>query len=177
MMIRWTGWIASVIAFVSLVGCGTQRPALEPVDYVDIDRFMGKWYVIANIPTPLEEGAHNAVEIYEKNPDGTIDTTFRFREDGFDGEVEEFTPRGFIRDEASNAIWGMRFIWPFKADYRIVYLNEDYSQTVIGRNKRDYVWVMARTPSIPDPDYRAIVALIEGMGYDTTELRQVPQRW
>lgn len=169
--------LAGTIAMMTLVGCGTQRPALEPVDYVDIDRFMGKWYVIANIPTPLEEGAHNAVEIYEKNPDGTIDTTFRFREDTFDGEIEEFTPRGFIRDEASNAVWGMRFIWPFKADYRVVYLNEDYSQTVIGRNKRDYVWVMARTPSIPDDDYRAIVARIEDMGYDTTELRKVPQRW
>jgi apolipoprotein D and lipocalin family protein len=152
-------------------------PELKTVDYVDLDRFMGKWYVIANIPTFLEKGAHNAVETYERNPDGTISTTFTYRDGAFDGEQKEFNPKGFIRDEQSNAEWGMRFIWPIKADYRIVYLTPDYSQTVIGRNKRDYVWVMARTPSIPDSEYAAIVERIANMGYDTSKLEKVPQSW
>jgi len=160
-----------------LCGCASGRPALEPVDYVDLDRFMGKWYVIANIPTPLEKGAHNAIEIYERNEDGSVDTTFRFRDGAFDGEIKEYNPRGFIRDEASNAVWGMRFLWPFKADYRIAYLDEDYSRTVIGRNKRDYVWLMARSPSIPEDDYRRLVDVIDDMGYDTSQLQKVPQRW
>jgi len=47
--------------------------------------------------------------------------------------------------------------WPFKAEYLIIYLNEEYTQTVIGRNKRDYVWIMAHTPFIPESDYRRIV--------------------
>ena len=152
-------------------------PELKTVDYVDLDRFMGKWYVIANIPTFLEKGAHNAVEVYERNPDGTIDTTFTYRDGSFDGELKEYNPKGFIRDEKTNAEWGMRFIWPIKADYRIVYLTEDYSQTVIGRNKRDYVWVMARTPEIPDSDYAAIVGRLADMGYDTSKLEKVPQSW
>lgn len=160
-----------------LAGCGTQQPELKPVDYVDLDRFMGKWYVIANIPTFIEKGAHNATETYERNPDGTIATTFQFRDGGFDGEIEEHNPRGFIKDHPSNALWGMQFIWPIKADYRIVYLTDDYSQTVIGRNKRDYVWIMARTPTIPDADYEEIVRLIGDMGYDTSKIQKVPQRW
>lgn len=168
----------AVVAAVVLAGCASSgMNELKPVDHVDIDRFMGRWYVIANIPTFLEKGAHNAVEIYARNDDGTIGTTFRFREDAFDGEIEEFNPKGFIREGTSNAVWGMRFIWPIKADYRIVYLTDDYSQTVIGRNKRDYVWVMARTPSIPESDYRKIVDLLAEMGYDTAELQKVPQRW
>ena len=71
----------------------------------------------------------------------------------------------------------MRFVWPIKADYRIVYLAPDYSHTVIGRNKRDYLWIMARTPQIPDSEYEAIVKRVAAMGYDTTEIRKVPQQW
>jgi apolipoprotein D and lipocalin family protein len=164
------------IMSITLAGCSSQ-PELKPVNHVDLDRFMGKWYVIANIPTFLEKNAYNAVETYERNPDGTVDTTFTFRKGGFDGELKEFNPKGFVREDPSNAIWGMRFIWPIKADYRIVYLDDDYSRTVIGRNKRDFVWVMARTPTIPDSDYEQIVEAIEDMGYDTSELQKVPQRW
>lgn len=169
--------LAPAALFLLLAACGAQRPALAPVEYVDLDRFMGRWYVIASIPTFLEKGAHNAVEHYEMNDDGTIATTFTFRDGAFDGDREEMTPKGFVGDHPSNAVWGMRFIWPIKADYRIVYLADDYSRTIVGRNKRDYVWIMARTPSIPDDVYEGLVERIAGMGYDTSELVKVPQRW
>ena len=138
---------------------------------------MGDWYVIANIPTFVEKGAHNAVETYVMNDDGTIGTTFVFRKDGFDGKRKEHNPKGFVVDEKSNAVWGMRFIWPIKADYRIVYLNEDYSQTVIARNKRDYVWIMARQPWIDAADYEALVGMIGDMGYDVSKIQKIPQQW
>jgi len=64
-----------------------------------------------------------------------------------------------------------------KADYRIVYLDEDYSVTVIGRNRRDYVWIMARQPRISEQRYAAIVEKIGAMGYDLSELQKVPQQW
>jgi apolipoprotein D and lipocalin family protein len=150
---------------------------METVDYVDLERFMGDWYVIANIPTFLEKGAHNAVETYELNDDGTIDTTFVFREDGFDGEEKRYNPKGFVRDTESNALWGMRFIWPIKADYRIVYLDDDYTQTVIGRQKRDFIWIMARTPTISDEDYARIIDFAASIGYDVSKIERVPQRW
>lgn len=150
---------------------------METVDYVDLDRFMGRWYVIANIPTFLEKDAYNAVESYELDEDGSIKTTFTFRKGGFDGEQKEFNPRGFIKDETSNALWGMRFVWPIKADYRIVYLNEDYSQTIIGRQKRDFVWIMARTPSISEEDYAMLIERSEQLGYDTSKIQKVPQQW
>jgi apolipoprotein D and lipocalin family protein len=80
-------------------------------------------------------------------------------------------------DTVNNSTWGMRFVWPIKAEYLITHLNEDYSQTVIGRNKRDYVWIMARTPQIPEADYLRLVQELEGQGYDIARLRKVPQRW
>ncbi|MDX1403879.1 MAG: lipocalin family protein [Woeseiaceae bacterium] len=164
-------------AIAMLSGCAAKGPEMQTVDYVDLDRFMGRWYVIANIPTFLEKGAHNAVETYRMNEDGTIATTFTFRKDGFDGKRKEYNPKAFVLDEDSNARWGMRFVWPIKADYRIVYLDDEYSKTVIARQKRDFVWIMARTPTIGDAEYDELVNFVESIGYDTSELQRVPQSW
>ncbi len=153
-----------------------RRVPIRTEPAVDLQRFMGPWYVIANIPTFLEKDAHNAVESYALNADGSIATTFTFRKGGFDGKAKKYTPRGFVRDKKSNAVWGMRFVWPFKGDYRIVYLDKDYTLTVIGRQKRDYVWLMARQPQIPEADYRRLVDLIAQEGYDVSKLQKVPQR-
>ena len=167
-----------IVAFLSSTACSTvtQEP-ITTVEYVDIDRFMGDWYVIANIPTFLEKGAHNAIESYKLAEDGTVETTFTFRKGSYDGPEKRYTPKGFIQNTTSNAVWGMRFIWPFKAEYLIVYLNEDYTQTVIGRSKRDYVWVMARTPEIADTDYNRILSFLSEQGYNTDLIQKVSQKW
>jgi len=160
-----------------LAGCQASMPPLQPVDKVDLERFMGDWYVIANIPTFIETDAYNALESYRLDDDGTIATTFTFRKGGFDGEKKRYEPRGFVRDDPSNAIWGMQFIWPIKADYRIIYLTEDYSVTIIARNKRDYVWLMAREPHMQPDEYEEALRVIEDAGYDMSALRRVPQQW
>lgn len=161
-----------------MVGCQTKlvRPPIALAPKVDVSRFMGDWYVIANIPTFIEKGAHNAVESYRQDSDGSIETTFTFRAGAFDGKAKRYTPRGFVKD-SSGAVWGMRFVWPFKSDFRIVYLSDDYSQTIIGRQARDYVWIMARTPSISEGDYQRMVDLVAAQGYDISKLERVPQRW
>lgn len=162
---------------VLLTACRAGLPPLQSVDYVDLDRFMGDWYVIANIPTFIEKDAHNAVESYRLDADGSIATTFRFRDGSFDGPQKTYRPRGFVRDTASNAIWGMQFVWPVKADYRITWLDEDYTQTVVARERRDYVWIMARTPAIPEADLERLVEHVRDAGYDVSKLQKVPQRW
>lgn len=172
-----TKFASLAITVIVLSGCAAKGPEMKTVDHVDIDRFMGPWYVIANIPTFLEKGAHNAVETYKLNDDGTIATNFTFRKDGFDGKLKEYNPKAFVVNEETNALWGMRFVWPIKADYRIVHLDEEYTLTIIGRQSRDYVWIMARTPTISDVDYDQLVAVVESLGYDTSKLQTVPQRW
>jgi apolipoprotein D and lipocalin family protein len=168
---------ALALALVAaLTGC-SNHPPMKSVEYVDIDRYMGDWYVIANIPTFVETGAHNAIESYALNADGSIATTFSFNDESFEGERKKYQPTGFIIDRHSNAVWGMQFIWPFKADYRIVYLNEDYSVTVIAREARDYVWIMSRSPVIEDAEYTRLVDLIAALGYKRAEIQRVPQSW
>lgn len=152
------------------------KTPIPPVDHVDLARFMGDWYVIANIPTFLERDAYDAVETYELRDDGKIQTTYRQRKGGFDAKADTMRPVGTVRESSNNAIWGMQFIWPIKAEYVIVYVDADYSQTIIGRSARDYAWIMARTPQISDADYAAHVERLRTLGYDTSKLRRVPQR-
>lgn len=171
-------WFLACLAVICMTGCTTSRlPPLDTVDRVDLERFMGDWYVIAHIPTAIEKNAFNAIESYELEQDGTIATTFTFREGAFDGELKRYSPRGFVRDTQTNAVWGMQFIWPIKAQYLIIELDDAYTRTVIARDKRDYVWIMARTPQIPEEDYLSLVEDIAAVGYDTSRLRKVPQQW
>jgi apolipoprotein D and lipocalin family protein len=71
----------------------------------------------------------------------------------------------------------MQFVWPVKAEYLVVYLDEDYTRTVIGRSKRDYVWIMAREPRMAEADYRGIMERLEQLGYDVSRIQKVPQSW
>lgn len=171
--------VAVGAAAALLVACQSvaapKRPPLALAPSVDLPRYMGDWYVIANIPTRLERGAHNAKENYRLDANGTVATTFSFRADAFDGPQRSYGSRGFILG-GNNAIWGQQYIWPIKADYRIAYVSDDYSVTVVAREKRDYVWIMARTPTIPGAEYERLVAFIGQQGYDTAKMQRVPQQ-
>ncbi len=170
--------LCALFAGLANIGCAAVAgPPIRTVAHVDLARFMGDWYVIANIPTWIEKGAHNAVESYRLDSDGTVATTFTFRSGSFEGEQKRYTPRGFVLDRESNAVWGMQFVWPFEGDFRIVDLDADYTRTVIGREKRDYVWIMARTPTISEAEYDRILRMLAAEGYDVSRIERVPQRW
>ena len=161
---------------LGVMGCSSSPP-ISTANNVDLDRFMGSWYVIANIPTFIETDAFNAIETYSLNEDGTVATTFQFREGSIKGEEKTYHSTGYVLDTETNAIWGMQFFWPFKADYRIVYVAEDYSQTIIGRNQRDYIWIMARTPQISEDEFLKLLTKAIEEGYDINEIQKVPQQW
>lgn len=160
-----------------LTGCASNKMNEIPlVKQVDLAKFMGDWYVIAVIPTVIETDAYNPIENYKLNDDGTIATTFTFNKGAFDGKAKKYEPKGFVRPDTGNALWGMQFIWPIKAEFRIAYLDENYQTTIIARNALDYVWLMARTPQISDAEYEKLTKLIESWGYDMTKLVKSPQQ-
>ncbi|MGB7816350.1 MAG: lipocalin family protein [Methylotenera sp.] len=68
----------------------------------------------------------------------------------------------------------MQFIWPIKAEYLITYLDDAYTQTIIARNARDYVWIMARSPHLSEEEYATLTKKVADMGYDISKLRKVP---
>ena len=143
---------------------------------IDLERFMGDWYVLAHIPTFIEKEAYNAVERYELAADGTIPTTFFFNQGSFDGPLKTYRPRGFIYNQETRTEWRMRFVWPFKASYLIVDLDPNYETVIIGVPNRRYAWIMSRTKFIPEPRYQELVARLAETGHDVTKLRRIPQR-
>ncbi|TFG86075.1 MAG: hypothetical protein E4H19_06850 [Chromatiales bacterium] len=180
---RLTTGILSLI----LSACSTSGlPPLRGTDQaVALERFMGPWHVIASIPIDIpflpmfsEKGAHNGIESYSLTDDGTIETTYTFRQDGFDGPERVFRPRARSANPPLNSEWKMKFAWYLPAsDYLILRVDPDYQRTVIGVPDRKFVWIMSRTPTMPAAEYEEMVAWLKTIGYDTARLEQVPQRW
>ena len=160
------------LIFILLSGCMAQTP-IKTVQNVNLDKFMGPWYVIAHIPTFIEKNAYNAIESYAMNKDGTIATTFTFNEGSLNGPFKDYHPKGFVIEGTGNAVWGMQFMWPIKAQYKIVYLDNNYQNTIVARDDRDYVWIMSRQKSIPTKELEALVKKIEKDGYDTKKMRYI----
>lgn len=167
--------VFAVLASI-LGGCAASPPALPRMEAVDLPRFMGDWYVIAHIPSWPERHAHNAIESYALESDGTIRTTFRYR-NAPGAPLKLMRPSGSVVAGSGNAVWGMQFVWPIRAEYVIAYVDADYQETIVARSKRDYAWIMARTPTLPPQRYQALQARLVALGYAAEEIRQVPQEW
>jgi apolipoprotein D and lipocalin family protein len=171
-------WRAALTGFGALLlaACGAQRVEIPREQAVDLQRFMGDWYVIAHIPSWPERHAHNAIESYVLDADGTIHTTFRYRNSP-DGRLKFMRPNATVVPDTGNAVWGMQFIWPVRAEYVIAYVDDNYQETIVARSKRDYAWIMARTPTISDARYAALLSRLLALGYAADEVRRVPQQW
>ena len=152
-------------------------PKMKTVDYVDLERFMGDWYVIANIPTFIEKNATNAIESYSMTDNGKIKTVFTFFHESPTGEKKTYKPTGFIYNKETNAEWRMQFIWPFKMPFYIIDLDKKYSYTVIGIPSRKYVWIMARDSIMPEDVYDKIINNLELIGYNISKIKKVTQKW
>ncbi|HET6554308.1 MAG TPA: lipocalin family protein [Dyella sp.] len=174
-MFRFFNSLAAVMLVALPLGSCAEQTPITPVRHVDVGRYMGDWYVIAAIPTYFERHAYGAVESYALRPDGRVQTTFRYRAGAANGELKTMHATGLVHADSGNAVWGMQFVWPVKAEYIIAWLDPDYRAVIIARNKRDYVWIMARTPTIPQEQYDLLVARVSAMGYDLAKLRKVPQ--
>ncbi|HET7314432.1 lipocalin family protein [Salinisphaera sp.] len=170
-------FLGPLCALMSLSACSVVPSPDFPREHnVDLDRYMGTWYVIANIPPAKTKHAYNAIERYTRGEGNRIDVEFTYREGGFDGEKHTMTPTGSVIDDTGNAVWAMHFYWVLRLQFVISYVSPDYDSTIVAREARDYVWIMARTPQISDEHYQALVQRVADLGYDTEKLRKVPQQ-
>ncbi len=166
------GIIASTAACMSQ---NVKPAAAVPVEpNVELSRYMGPWFIVGAIGLGLEKGAHDAVETYTMNPDGTIATVFQYRQDSFDGELKTKVTQAWVQPGTDNAEWKVRTFWPLKQQYLISHLEPDYSAAIVAREKRDYVWILARSPKMSERQYQSYLAKIEAMGYDMSKFERYP---
>ncbi|OOG64575.1 hypothetical protein B0E46_07775 [Rhodanobacter sp. B04] len=169
--------LAALLAAL-LLGAGAHaEPPIQRVKQVDLSRYMGRWYVIASIPSRVERGGHNAVETYRLQADGTVCTWFRLRPGSFDAPVRLIRSTASIIPGSGQAQWSVHLYWLLRLQYLVGWLSPDYSQVMVVRDARDYLWYMARSPQVSDADYLGMLARAKAMGYDPARIEKVPQRW
>lgn len=154
----------------------TEEP-IPPVSHVDLPRYVGRWYVIAAIPTRFERNDFNPVETYRLERSGEIYTQFQFLQGGFRGSLKAIHSMATIVPGTGNAEWKVHLFWPLRAQYIVAWLAPDYSRVIVARDARDYVWIMARAPQVPDREYEDMLARTRALGYDVAKIRKSPQQW
>jgi apolipoprotein D and lipocalin family protein len=172
---RLRHWWLLVMAGVGLAGCTTEHPPLRTVPHVDLSRYLGNWYVIANIPYSLEKGKVASYDTYAMRDDGRMDNTFTFRKDSLDAPEKSWHGVAWVVNHESNAEWHVRFIWPLYSTYLVRELDPQYQWAVVGTPGHKLLWILCRQRQMDDATYADILKLIAAQGYDTSLLTKVPQ--
>jgi len=152
-----------------------QRAPLRTVDQVDLGRYAGTWYEIARFPKRYERGCTRSAATYTLRSDGGLDVRNECRMGSFDGPVKSVEGRARVVDPRSCAKLEVRFFWPFWGAYWIIDLGPDYEYAVVGNPSRESLWILSRTPRMPDAVYQAILRRLDVQGYDTRRLVRTPQ--
>ena len=149
--------------------------AVRTVDKVDLGRYMGKWFEIAAFPQKFQKGCHCTTAEYEMTDKGYVRVINTCRKGGPDGEVSRAKGKAFVVKGSGNAKLRVQFFWPFRGNYWIIDLAEDYTYAVVGDPSRKYLWILSRTPAMDPALYDEIVRRIEVQGFDTTKLVKADQ--
>lgn len=160
-------------------GCAgpAARSAPPPVvARVDLSRYVGTWYEIARFPFRLQEGCYGTVATYALRSDGGVSVVNQCRKGDFGGELAIARGTARVVDPETNAKLRVSFFWPFSGDYWIVDLGASYDYAVVSGPDREYLWVLSRTPTMPEERYDEIVRRITELGFDASRLVRTPQR-
>ncbi len=170
--------LLSVLAASLLAGCATASkpaPDLHTVAHVDLDRYMGRWYVISHTPYILEKGKVASSDNYSARPDGRMNNVFAFRKGSLDAPEETWNGVATVVNKETNAEWKVQFIWPISSTYLLLDLDPTYRWALVSSGGGGIIWVLARDTSIPAPTYQEILGLIAKRGLDGKNLEMVPQ--
>jgi apolipoprotein D and lipocalin family protein len=148
---------------------------LETVPSVDLQKYMGKWYEIAAFPQRFEKGCHCTTAEYEMTDKGYVRVINTCRKDSPDGKVNQAKGKAFVVKGSNNAKLRVQFFWPFRGDYWIIDLAEDYGYAVVGAPDRKYLWILSRTPQLDPVLYQNVVDRVARKGFDISKLARADQ--
>lgn len=159
-----------------------EMPPVRPVDAVDLERYLGKWYEIARYPNRFQKScAGDVTAQYALKKDGKISVVNRCRR--ADGSLNEAEGEARVLEGSRNARLKVRFapswlgLLPFVwGDYWVIGLHPDYRWAVVGTPDRKYLWVLSRDASMAEEDWNAAVAAARANGFDPSGLQRTEQR-
>jgi apolipoprotein D and lipocalin family protein len=155
------------------------RDAPRTVAGVDLTRYAGLWHEVARFPNRIEDGGGvlcaDVTAAYTPRPDGRIGVVNRCRNAAAGGAERVAEGRAYAVEGAGGARLRVSFFWPFYGDYWVLGLSPDYRWAVVGDPRREYLWVLSRTPAMADADYAAAVEIARREGFDMSRLRRTPR--
>lgn len=152
-----------------LTGCTGVPEGIEPVRGFDLERYLGTWYEIARLDHPFERGLSDVSATYTRRSDGGIDVRNR----GWDTQKRawrEVRGRAYFIDVPEVASLKVSFFGPFYGGYHVFALDPNYQWALVCGPSRDYLWILARTPQLPESLLRELVKKARGAGFDTDAL-------
>jgi apolipoprotein D and lipocalin family protein len=174
---RITQAIVALFALISILTPAAQAqverkelPPLEVVSFVDLDRYLGKWYEIARLPAFFQRKCAASTAIYTKRDDGLIGVLNECREKSSNGKVQRIEGKAWVEDTNTNAKLRVRFFWPFSGDYWIIELDRNYQYVVVSEPNRKYLWILSRTPQMDPILIKEILVRLREKGFDTNQL-------
>lgn len=177
-ILRTTAMLVAAILLASCEQPPVNRIAAEPlstVQSVDLQRYLGRWYEVARYPNQFEENCVGVTATYSLKPDGTIKVVNSCRKGKLDGPEDIAEGTATVVDTKTNAKLSVSFFWPFAGDYWVIGLADDYSWALVGEPSGRYLWILSRTPSLPDDTRAALIAQLKSQGYNTNALYWTPQ--
>lgn len=161
--------LASLLCFSSCT-CRSNDIDNSTVQSLDLGRFLGPWYEIARFDHVFERGLTHAKAEYALKTDGTIKVTNTGVKKG---KLSTSVGRAKLTDTVG--LLRVSFFGPFFSDYRVMMLSDDYNYALIGSGNQKYLWILSRTPEVPDDVLDQILSVAEGRGYNTDNLIWIDQ--
>ena len=149
---------------------------LQPIATLDLPRYLGRWYELARYPNRFQrQCAGAATADYTLLPSGSVQVVNRCRLENGETNVASAVGRQVggadsARLKVSFAPAWLSFIPAVWGDYWVVDLDPEYSLVAVSEPKREYLWVLSRTPQVDAARYTALLARLEGLGFDVSKL-------
>lgn len=167
----------SLALLLLLAACATAPGPETPrtVPSVDLTRYSGRWHEVARFPMRFQDNSSLRCEevtaTYFPAAAGGI-SVLNECVNGLDPARERRSARGvaYPVEGSGNARLRVSFFWPFYGDYWVLGLDPDYQWAVVGSPKRDYLWILSRTPSLPAPQMEQALAIARAQGFDLSRL-------
>ncbi len=139
----------------------------DVVSQLDLGTFAGKWYQVASTNPFFQAGCVCVTATYTAKDDGTVSVANSCRKDTINGELNNIVGTAYTTDEPAklNVVFGGPKL-PF-SNYWIVDLANDYSYAVISTPFRTPIWVLSRTPSLPEETLTGIYSRLQSKGFPT----------
>ncbi|MGL4229180.1 MAG: lipocalin family protein, partial [Tannerellaceae bacterium] len=168
----------SIVLLSCATICNTQAQDIDKttVGKVDLEKYMGKWYEIARYDHSFERDLVGVTATYTLLPGNRIRVVNEGYKHTFDGSLKSAVGKTKVPNLNEPGKLKVAFFLWFYADYYILELAEDYSYALIGSSSDNYLWILSRTPILPEETLKQILAKAQKRGYNTDKLIFVKQQ-